>query len=236
MLWVGLTRHLVLSRGVKAIVTPHALARKLRIEDLGLAGAAVAQGAVSVAARQYLEGAPETRLTPPSELLGWISSVLSKGAEVGFVKQQRGLRDVSADDSSTSSGATLFELSHDTLGDVLQQFSVEFESWLRFRWYMLWAVFAGTVLGLPGIALAIAAGVGIQELLIFLLFGGLYVLAIWIARVVGRVLYRVIAYPILRRLARGEIPLPKKSATLPPVFQSREDVDGKSGRPPSGYV
>jgi hypothetical protein len=42
VMWCGLTRRLVISQGVKSIVSVESLCRKLRLDDLGIAGEAVA--------------------------------------------------------------------------------------------------------------------------------------------------------------------------------------------------
>jgi len=210
VLWCGITRHLVIVQGVKAICTIEGLCRKLRLEDLGMAGEAVARVAlenvgttseplgdpssVTSDPLSYLRSPPETRGGPPSSLFTWVQATVDKGVEAGFLKRQHGM---------TSSG-DLYELTHDALGPMLQQFSVEFESWVRSRWYKLVGVLLGTIIGLPLLALLIAAGGdGLGQLLLMIPIIGLYIGVF----IVMRMLYNAIfKFPILRRLVKGKIP------------------------------
>jgi hypothetical protein len=76
VLWAGLTRHLIVAHGVKAIVSAEQLARSITYPDLGMAGRATAEVKLSGTGSDYLDLLPERRGTPPSDLLQWIGGVL----------------------------------------------------------------------------------------------------------------------------------------------------------------
>lgn len=214
VLWCGLTRHLVIIQGVKAICTVEGLCRKLRIEDLGIAGEAVARAALgplhsAVAGSitdsaptsdplSYLQTAPEKRDAPPPSLVSWVQSTIEKGVEAGFLKQQRG---------STSAG-NLYELTHDALGPILQQFSVEFESWVRYRWYKFIGILLGVVVGLPLLAIIVAAGgEALGQLLIMVPILAIYLGVAYVMRMIYNAIFK---FPILRRLVKGKVPNARK--------------------------
>jgi hypothetical protein len=96
VLWSGLTRHLIVSQGVKSIVSPESLCKSLLVEDMGVAGRAVSEQEVSWATA-YLDTAPEKRESPPAELVSWIEAVLEAAVDVGFMKRQRRLLDETAE-------------------------------------------------------------------------------------------------------------------------------------------
>lgn len=105
----------------------------------------------------------------------------------------------------------LFELSHDSLGEIFQQFSVEFEGWVRSRWAKLLGIVFGGFIGLPILLIAILA-IGFFQALLGAVVGigilVLYIGMIWIMTKIMEFLYELIAFPIIRRLAKGVVPLP----------------------------
>lgn len=200
VLWSGLTRHLMVAQGVKSIFTPAALSRKIRLEDLGLAGPATVSKILPKECRKYLLQVPEKRGEPSSELESWISQALAKGVRAGFLKQQRGSQGIQA----------LFELSHDSLGPVLQQFCVEFESWIRARFAVFMGILMGALIIMPWFTYSLMKH-GFTETINFLIIGViflvLYFVVIWILIKIGNFLWSLIGFPIIRRLSRGEVPL-----------------------------
>jgi hypothetical protein len=197
VLWVGLTRHLSLAQGVKAIVSPASLAQRLRLQELGVAGPAALDWELTRKERSYLEAVPEKRAAPPVALVNWISRVLNIGVAIGFLKRQRG----SAVDEQ------LYELSHDSLSPFLQQFSVEFEHWAKVRWRVrLSAILA--FLFLTPLAVLVWIRYGFEKLLygaVILVFGGLfYAVFLWLCLKVFKFTFEALAFPIMRALTKGD--------------------------------
>jgi hypothetical protein len=212
ILWAGMTRHLVVAQGIKAIASPRSMAKRLRLDDLGFAGPAVVNKRCSTVARKYLMTLPDSREHPPGDLVAWITAVLDAGVSVGFLKRQG---------SGTATPArvdeeTLVELSHDMLGDVFRQFSVELETWVRGRW----AKFAAALFGLMFVApyfLLVWVTEGLLTaiaMLATLALGMLaYLIAIMLMLMIGEFFFRLIGYPIVRRLAKGVVPRPRPTAS-----------------------
>lgn len=211
VLWSGMTRHLVVAQGIKAITDSSALARKIRMEDMGLAGPAVAQIMLPKSDREYLKQMPERRGDPPAALVAWISDVVDKGVQAGFLKHQHGLAGDLPDVKGQSNLKNLFEISHDSLSDLFQQFSVEFESWVRTRFAKLIGILFGAGFFAP-LVIYTYFKEGLLEALILLasvLLGLIvYVLVIALLVVVLGYIFRLIFFPIVRRLARGVVPMP----------------------------
>jgi hypothetical protein len=211
ILWAGMTRHLVVAQGIKAIASPLSMAKRLRLDDLGFAGPAVLQKRCSSAARKYLTTLPDSREHPPRELVTWIASVLDAGTSVGFLKRQGSGTTAPA----TVDEETLVELSHDMLGDVFRQFSVELETWVRGRWAKLAGTFFGAAIVTPYFVFAWLKSGFLTAILMMAFFAiGLLVYAVIIvlALMVGEFLFRLIGYPIVRRLAKGVVPRPRPIA------------------------
>lgn len=210
VLWSGMTRHLVVAQGIKAITDSAALARKIRMEDMGFAGSAVAQARLPKPDREFLRQMPERRGDPPEALVAWISEVVEKGVQAGFLKQQRGLPGVRPDLQRQSNLKNLFEISHDSLSDLFQQFSVEFESWVRTRWAKLVGVLFGALVVAPFIVASLVANgllatLGFLAVFAFSLI--LYLLLIALVVLMMQYFFALIAFPIIRRLARGVVPM-----------------------------
>jgi hypothetical protein len=223
VLFVGMTRHLVVSQGVKAIVNRQLLANKLRMEDLGLAGPAVIQATLGAKGRKYFETSPERRIAIPDpstddydlrlQMLAWIGRVLEKSVSAGFTKRQRGLQ---ADGSRDLEN--IYELSHDSIGTILQQFAIDFEAWIQSRYAKLLGAIIGLLLGLPLFVVFVIPFLiemfksygAIRMLLGFgfiLLIVAFYGVVMWLADQFMKWLYRLIFFPIIRRLAKDEVPL-----------------------------
>jgi hypothetical protein len=147
--------------------------------------------------RKYLDKVPEKRDDPPTALVNWISRVLNLGTAVGFLKGQTG----------TSSDEHLYELSHDSISPLLQQFSVEFESWIRTRWIIAFYGFAGLVLLGPlfGVSLLLF---GLATTLLYSLFAvvglGLYILVIIAMSKVFVFIFEAVGFPLMRLLTKGD--------------------------------
>jgi hypothetical protein len=213
VLWAGMTRHLVVAQGIKAITDAPAMARKLRMEDMGFAGAAVAKIRLPKLDNEYLKEMPERRGDPPPRLVAWISDVIEKGVEAGFIKQQRGLPAVTGGQAQSSAFKHLFELSHDSLSNLFQQFSVEFESWVRGRWAKLVGILGGGLVALPFFVISVITQgliktlIELATLVIFIVVELVLIVLIFLA---AEYLFGLIGYPIVRRLARGVVPLPSE--------------------------
>jgi hypothetical protein len=211
VLWSGMTRHLVVAQGIKAITDSSALARKIRMEDMGLAGPAVAQVRLPKSDRAYLKQMPERRSDPPEALVRWISEVVEKGVQAGFLKQQRGLAGGPLDVKGQSNLKNLFEISHDSLSDLFQQFSVEFEGWIRIRWAKVVGVLFGAGFVAPWVIYSfikdglLATLIVLAEVVLILI---VYALLIALVVVLFGYLSRLIFFPIIRWLARGVVPMP----------------------------
>lgn len=217
VLWIGMTRHLVVAQGIKAISDSRSMALKLRTEDLGFAGRAVAHACLPKDAREYLNTVPERRGEPPEKLVAWIESVVRKGVDIGFLKQQRG-RASTLKQSGVENIKPLFEISHDALSDMFQQFYVEFESWLRGRWAKLFGALTGGLVGLPLAAVSVWENGWLAT--VKLLGIVLAVLVVYFAILLVMVLvmdwlFTLIGFPIVRRLARGSVPQPPAAAQAP---------------------
>jgi hypothetical protein len=198
VLWAGLARHLSAAHGVKAIVTSDLLTKKLHLTDLGIAGSAVATKH-SRAVRKYLAKPIERRDSAPQALVDWIGSTLEAAASCGFLKKQQ---------SYTSGGRPLYELSHDSLDDVFRNFSLEFEKWITKRVYLLQAILFSVLCLIPVIAYLIA-NIGWLEtatlLIAFLLGGAIYVGIFYVLAKLFQYLLELLYYPIVRLLARGRV-------------------------------
>jgi hypothetical protein len=197
LLWVGLTRHLSMAYGVKSIVSAPALARKLRTEDLGVAGPAALDYELTTRERKYLDTVPEKRGNPPAALVDWISRVLALGRASGFLKCQRG----------STYQERLYELSHDALSPFLQQFSVDFESWMRVRCIAaLWGFLAVVTLVPPFIVAWMILGLrttllfGILVILVLAFYAGF----IYMASKAFKYMYEALVFPLHRLLSRGD--------------------------------
>lgn len=197
VLWVGLTRHLTVAHGVKAIVSPRSLAKQLIIDDMGLAGLPVATYELDSAGEAYLEKIPEKRTDPPESVENWITSILNKACAAGFMKRQK--------------RGDLYELAHDSLADTFQVFKIEFEGWLRSKYYKLLGVLFGTLIVLPVSAfMIVSTGLynALVELGVMTIALALYVVAMKIFMIVGKFIYKLIFGPIIRYLCRGRVQMP----------------------------
>ena len=215
ILWAGMTRHLVVAQGIKAIASPLSMAKRLKLDDLGFAGSAVVHKRCSTEARKYLTTLPDSREHPPRDLVTWIASVLDAGVSLGFLKRQG---------SGTTTPArideeTLVELSHDMLGDVFRQFSVELETWVRGRWAKLVAAIFALGFVIPSFLYTwrdLGFLAAILMLVVLALGLVVYLIVIVLMLMIGGFLFKLIGYPIVRRLAKGVVPRPR-----PAVAKSR---------------
>jgi hypothetical protein len=200
VLWSGLTRHLSVAHGVKAVVTADMLARKLQIKDLGIAGPAVSAGK-GIAVLKYLKKPVEGRSAIPGRLTNWIAETLEVGHSFGFLKKQEGY-------GGTNPHSRLYELSHDSLDDIFRSFSLEFEKWVAKRIYILWSLIFVLFFVLPYFTI-IALNQGILEALGMLIgmviAGAIYGGLVWVFILVAPYIAALIYYPIVRRLTRGSI-------------------------------
>src|SRR5262249_48944687 len=166
----------------------------------------------------YLETIPEKRSLPPQELLAWISEVLKKGVSVGFLKQQQGTIGPEGKDVQPADSTRLHELSHDSLGEIFRQFRVEYESWIRSRWAKVVGALVGVLIILPAFIFSIIK-YSISDILkgtvFFLIGGAVYVAVVWLITKIARYIYELIAFPIIRKLSKGEVPLKSSSETKP---------------------
>lgn len=215
VLWVGITRHLTLARGVKSIVTPASIAKNIRVEEMGAAGPAVLAKDLDRESRRYLHVPPENRAEPPARLTSRIASALDAGFNAGFVKRYN---------KDRAPGTNFYELAHDSLGEILQQFALEFDRQIRarvrrFRWV--------------GVALAYIVGGGIAVLYIHnsedfsvaLAIGivvPLYLILLWAMAKMFKFVYQRVGFIAMRRLVRSRVPFrTEKGATQP---QRRPDA------------
>ena len=205
VLWAGLTRHLSVAHGVKAVVTADMLARKLQMKDLGIAGPAVSAGK-GISVLKYLNKPIEARIAPPTSLTTWILKTLELGHSFGFLKKQEGYGDANP-------LSRLYELSHDSLDDIFRLFSLEFEKWMAKRLYMFWSLIFGLFFVLPYFTyVALDQGI-LQALILFvgLIIGGaIYLGFFMVLMLIAPYIAAVIYYPIVRRLARGSIKAPER--------------------------
>jgi hypothetical protein len=217
VLWVGLTRHLIAAHGVKSSVSVEMLARTLTLPDLGIAGPAVAERAVGQAGMRYLESPPEKRGGPPMDVGSWLSGVLGKAVDVGFMKRQlRSLEGAANGNGSSPDRSKLdrhiYELSHDGLADILQGFKIEFEGWVRIRLAKLVGAVVAAIAIVP-LLLFIATLTFkdvidlLQGLFIVGIGGILYAISLFIMGYIFRLLGRLLLHPIYRRLVHGRVPL-----------------------------
>jgi hypothetical protein len=201
VLWAGLVRHLSVTQGVKATVTPDMLARKLLMADLGIAGPAVATGKGRLSLRNYLSKPVERRGESPDTLTNWISDTLEVAHSFGFLKRQEGYK-------AKNPRARLYELSHDGLDDIFRSFSLEFEKWVARRIYTFLALLFVALFVLPYfVAIVLTDGIW-QALTIvvgFAVIVPIYAGITWIMLKVFDFIAVVIYYPIIRRLVRGSI-------------------------------
>ena len=98
-------------------------------------------------------------------------------------------------------------MSHDSLSPFLQQFSIEFERWVRTRWLIWrWSVSAA-ILFTPLVVVAVIlfglAQVALWSVM-FLVAGLIYAVVIWLWLKVFRFLYEALAFPMVRFLAQGD--------------------------------
>jgi hypothetical protein len=211
IVWVGLTRFLAIRPGVKVAVTPMALARRLHMRDLGVTGRAVLAAGGSRRSRKYLAAPPERRGDPPGEVTALITRTLEKGVAMGFLKRQGAPPPSPALPPGDAGASGTYELAHDALSSLLEQFALRFEDWMRRRTTLLLTALAGGV----AIILAFAVlwlNVGPVRGMIFLLL----VIAVFstIGRLLVAVAYAVAArlaiFPLVRSLAGGRVPLPDR--------------------------
>jgi hypothetical protein len=207
VLWGGLTRHLSAAQGVKAIVSPGMLCRRLRTADLGVAGPAVLDYELTARERRYLDKPPESRAEPPAALVTWVTRVLNAGELAGLLKKQRGLR----------GNENIYELSHDSLGPLLQQFALDLESWIRAKWYMLVAAMVTIFVILPGIGILLAA-LGLAKAAYYLIVGllavGIYVAFFWVVMKLVSYVAEVLFFPLMRLLCKGTVPVKNRREPL----------------------
>ncbi len=207
VLWAGLTRHLSVAHGVKAVVTSDMLARKLLMKDLGIAGPAVSAGK-GIAVLKYLQKPIEKRIVAPSRLTDWISETLEASHSFGFLKKQEGY-------GGTNPHSRLYELSHDSLDDIFRLFSLEFEKWLAKRIYLFWSLIFILFFVLPFLTYNVLQK-GILETLLLLMVlvisGAIYFGFFLVIMLVAPYIAAVIYYPIVRRLTRGSIKAPRGTA------------------------
>jgi hypothetical protein len=228
LMWVGLTRHLSVSQGVKAIVSVESLAKTLRVEDLGVAGSAMIASKEPTATEHYLQQPPEDRPSPPSGLLEWIAETLNAGVAAGFLKRQKGL----AKDSPAGTAQQyqdLFELSHDALSEKFQTFAIEFESMIRSAWARFLGAAFGVLVVLPVFLFALMSGSFfeiIQAFAISMFFAALYIGVTYIAVQIIKVIVNAIKFPIIRRIAKREVPTPRTSATEQAPGRINNSEDG----------
>ena len=206
VLWVGLTRYLAVAPGVKAAVTAAGLAERLRGRDLGWAGAAVLAAALPRRGRAYLRRNPEWRGAGVTTVHIRIGRTLEQGAASGFLKRQRARP--AGGEGGPAEGGAVYELAHDTLGPLLQQFAAEFECWLRKRILLLVAAPAVVAVLLPALA-ALWAFVGPFRALVFLLtvFGLLAATVLLTVTLLYRLAAKLALFPLVRGLAGGSLPL-----------------------------
>ena len=196
--WFGMVRHMVAARGVKAIVTAETLAKEMRIGDLGFAGRAIVRACLSAADEEYLEHVPERREPPSEALVGQVQGVLEKGVECGFLKRHTrrvgtGKREV-------------FELIHDSLGEILREASIDFEIWLR-RQYSGALLIRAVILCASPVLVLYAMVYDNQEhvdlLVASVLLACLCVAVAAVMVSVAKTAWETVKFRIVRRCARG---------------------------------
>jgi hypothetical protein len=205
VVWVGLTRYLTTVPGVKAIVDADGLARRLHLRDLGAPGPAMAAAALSRRSRRYLQASPDQRGDPPADVVALIERALRRGAERGLLKQQ-GAASGANGHGDAAPAAPRYELAHDALAGLLQQFAGEFQSWMRRRTLLLYVGLIGLLIILP-LFVNSWHSKGPSNALWSLLFDALFVSVIWGLRRLFGLAVEVAVYPLVRRLAHGRVPL-----------------------------
>jgi len=230
LVWVGLTRYLMAAPGVKAVVGADSLARRLQWRDLGAAGPAVMAASVGRRSRGYLRASPELRGEPPADVVALIDRVLKKGADLGFLKQQSGTVAAAEANVPAPAEAWRYELAHDALGELFQQFAVEFQGWMRQRVAILFGGLIGLLIVLPlfvnswhqhGFAGAVGS----------LLAGAALVTIIWGLRRLFGLAVELLVYPLVRRLASGRMPLEREQPGRPASRTPRARADGRAKLP-----
>jgi hypothetical protein len=201
-----MTRHLVVAQGIKAIADPTTIAKKLRIEDLGFAGSAVVRAKLPKDSRAYLSRMPERRGDPPDALVGWISDVVEKGVQVGFLKQQHGLPSLENAEGERPKLKNLFE------------------TWIRTRWAKLAGALFGGLFVIPAFVytvLVYGLSKAIVFLVVFVVIFVVYLFIVFLMVFLLRAGLRFIGYPIIRRLSRGIVPLPSGPRKPPSEFREK---------------
>ena len=209
VVWVGLTRYLTAAPGVKAIVDAPGLARRLPLRDLGAAGPAVVAASVGRRSRRYLQSSPDQRDDPPADLVALLERVLQKGADHGLLKQQESPAPNTAGHGRGAAARFRYELAHDALADLLQQFAGEFQSWMRHRAALLYVGLIGLLIILP-LFVSSWHSKGPGNALWSLLFDALFVSVVWGLRRLFGLAVEVAVYPLVRRLAGGRVPLDRE--------------------------
>jgi hypothetical protein len=224
VLWSGMTRHLVITYGIKAIADPVSMSRKLKLDDLGLAGSTTVESKVGRSCTEYLRAVPERREAPPPELAAWIKHVLDKGVTAGFLKKQHGLVDEKVHRDGPAALRDIYELSHDFLGVLLQQFALEFEVWVRSRYAIVVLALFGLVMAGSGsliIVPLLLQGKYVEALLLVVAFiGGLliYAGALYVFSLIFGPIIRFVWNGVFRQLMRGSVPYPSVDAKRPSFF------------------
>jgi hypothetical protein len=224
VLWSGMTRHLVVAYGIKAIADPTSMSRKLRLDDLGLAGSTTVESKVARRCAEYLRAVPERREAPPAELVAWVKQVLDKGVSAGLLKKQHGLVDGRARGEERTALRDIYELSHDFLGVLLQQFALEFEVWVRSRYgLVVLAVFGLTLVGSGLIVIVplLWEGKYIEVLLLVAAFVGamlIYALVLYVLSLIFGPIIRFVWNGVFRRVISGSVPYPSADVKRPSFF------------------
>ncbi len=203
VLWAGLICHLTVAHGVKATVSSRNIGHKLLMPDLGIAGPAVATGKGRDIAR-FLSRPVEQRGPVPAGLISWLDGTLNKAHQVGFLKKQQAL------DVKTGNREVLYELSHDSLDDVLRGFSIEFEKWISRRVHLFLAVLGALFIATPFLVFFFVV-YGAQGILILVILGisiGVYLVIGYLLSLLLRYLKEVLYYLIVRHLLRGRLEEP----------------------------
>jgi len=202
--WVGLTRHFTIAPGVKSIVTPASVAKNLRVEDMGAAGRAVVAKDLNRACRKYLRTPPQRRAEPPARLTERIASALEGGFRIGFLKRY--------EKGSSARASSVYELAHDSLGEILGQFALEFDRWVRVRFrrflqagvLLVVAILAGMYLPFY-VFYPSQVGRTFMVINIFIMIL-LYVPLFWAIVKGCMFLYHQVTFIAMRRLMKGRVP------------------------------
>jgi hypothetical protein len=225
VLWSGMTRHLVVAYGIKAIADPASMSRKLKLDDLGLAGSTTVESCVPRSCTEYLRAVPERRGAPPRELVAWIKRVLDKGVVAGFLKKQHGVFEVIVPSEVPSGLRDIYELSHDFLGILLQQFALEFEVWVRSRYAMVAAaIFVLIIVGSGSFVIVplLLEREYLQALIMVVTFVGvmfIYLILLYVLSLIFAPILRLIRNAVFRRLISGSVPYPSVEEKKPSFFR-----------------